>query len=282
MLRLFIWFVKELQVDPSKMFRSLIQSVSQTHYHCHHIAHSAATSTRVSGPIVASYISSKVKEELISLHMSEPGSWTSSKLAHRFRIPEANVRALLKLSALRPKDDDDALQERRNRVVSAWKNLTEPYARDQRHRQGDTVLTDFGPHFQQVAESDMIADENLKHQSASEELESFAEKSDTGTGDSQEAEQVEDDEDFNILRDIEEESVALDREQMSATARWVEQMENDPDQSLDHVRKTTFIFTEVGKGLTNKERAVWIREGATGKLRAASLEERKGYLKGKT
>lgn len=43
---------------------------------------------------------------------------------------------------------------------------------------------------------------------------------------------------------------------------------------VETVRKTTYAFIEAGKGVGAEERAVWMRDARTGKLRAPTKEER--------
>lgn len=58
----------------------------------------------------------------------------------------------------------------------------------------------------------------------------------------------------------------------TATAEWAR--EQIAAGEVETTRKTTYAFIEAGKGIGVSERAVWLRDAKSGKLRAPSKEER--------
>lgn len=60
------------------------------------------------------------------------------------------------------------------------------------------------------------------------------------------------------------------------TAQWAREVITR--EEFETLRKSTFAFIEVGKGLEDNQRAVWLRDGGTGLLRAPTKRERARLL----
>jgi hypothetical protein len=72
---------------------------------------------------------------------------------------------------------------------------------------------------------------------------------------------------------------AAEVEVLSEMEQWTRGLIADED-NLDVVRKTSYAFIEAGAP-PSQSRAVWIRDGPTGKIRAPSDEERAHLLGGR-
>ncbi len=83
--------------------------------------------------------------------------------------------------------------------------------------------------------------------------------------------ETEDDEDF------EDDEEPDDYVGSTETADWVRG--KIAEGKFETIRKSTFAFIEVGKGSNDENRAVWLRDGSTGLLRAPTKEERRSILR---
>lgn len=196
------------------------------------------------------YIPVNVKEEMLALHAEDGSRWTATTLSARFSAPRENVEAILKLRRFRAPegvggrerrsaDERKELESMREQMLNAWKQLPDVVERSGYRR----------------------ADQRLSKPSVLPKGEAAAVAAEEGEVEMKEKEEV---------GEVEETKVV----EKSRTAKWVEEMcEN---AALDVKRRTTFAFIEVGNSRdVEVERAVWMREGATGKLRMASEMERK-------
>lgn len=199
------------------------------------------------------YIPAKMKEELIVLHAESPTRWTASALSARFGVPHDNVSALLGLVTRRadrdaaierlPRETRDTVTDLRARGCDAWQALPETSApiRSWRHQ---------APPSKSDTEMELELQAQMKPEPMPAELRDLAEH------------------------------VSLEEDDHTSKPRsaWATFLDKRCDGlELDVKRNTSFSFIEVGNdaGVT---RAVWIREGATGKIRIADAEERKLLL----
>lgn len=198
-----------------------------------------------------------MKEEMLSLHEEDRGRWSVTTLSARFRAPRENVEALLKLGRVRnerAKELGRLNEEERKKVdemsegmVKAWMRLAE--VDGGAWKRGGRGL----------AEASELA---------KGEASAVAAAAAGGGGEEQEEEEVGkgEDEEMDVVR------------KKSRTAEWVEKFCEDAER--DVCRRSSFAFIEVGGkgGDREVERAVWIREGASGVLRVADPKEREVLL----
>jgi len=188
---------------------------------------------------------------MIDLHEEDSSRWTSTTLSARYSAPIENVSALLKLAYVRKnklpargdrwrgmKDEDCGL------------NSAELEALREQIRTAWKALPEVKDEVREVGPA--VASESI------EKVEAVGEVVDDDTGDEQSEEDVSN-------KEVVEKSV---------TAQWIESVCDHAARDVE--RRTTFAFIEVGgKGaLNNVQRAVWLRDGATGKLRVANEDER--------
>lgn len=190
------------------------------------------------------YIAQKTKEEIRALHGEDPARWSVASLAARFGAPEGNVAAIVRMGCKRRGGE-----EAREALRAAWVRLPEVSASRGTRGARDLVGVP-GPRAGRVESVGVAVEEEGEESMEEEAVE----------------EEVEEDVDEAIV-------------ERSVTAQWVEQL--CKTAPLDTPRRTTFAFVEVGKGLEDAQRAVWLREGETGRLRAASDPER-GVLMGRS
>lgn len=228
---------------------------------CSHALHSASHARRtatqgqrasLSSDTRLRYIPLKVKEEMLALHDEDGSRWTATTLSARFSAPRENVEAILKLRRFRAPesvggrekrsaDEQKELEIMREQMVNAWKQVPEVTERSG-YRRGN---------------------QSLAKPSVLPKGEAAAVAAQEGEVDAKEKE----------VGDAEEKKVV----EKSKTAKWIE--ETCEKAALDVKRRTTFAFIEVGNSRDEEvERAVWMREGGTGKLRVANEMERKVLL----
>lgn len=213
------------------------------------------------------YIPLKMKEEMLALHAEDSARWSATTLSARFSAPRENVEGLLRLARFRQREEvsgrerrsqeeSEGLEKMREKAVKAWKELPELTERGG-SRRGERRL----------AEPSVMA----KGEAAK-----VAAKETEGGGVVAEAEHGEPEEEEELV--VVEKSVRKSR-----TAEWVEEFCKEAERDVS--RRTTFAFIEVGGkgkegggGMEEVERAVWIREGESGKLRVAEEMERKVLL----
>lgn len=198
------------------------------------------------------FIPVKMKEEMLALHEEDKNRWTATTLATRFKAPQENVDALLKLGAIRRRREEalqaangetrEKITHLRTQAVKTWAALPDGSISTSRWRVAKPT------------HADVTGEHNLR--AARKASAEPPNKSDPMTNET-----------------IAENSNTEEPEPEKST--WAEHIERICENAeLDSVRKTTFAFIEVGKR-QDLHRAVWIREGATGKLRLADQEERK-------
>lgn len=212
-------------------------------------------SNPTSAPATLPYVPLKLKDEMLSLHAENPTRWNATTLAHRFSAPRANVAAILKLYALRTEpaaskpslaDEKSAsLCNARDAALAAWAGIPEVKGMSGRGRA-------------RAPPSDTPAPLADAAEASARELAGLAEA--TGAEGSEEG--------------IGEGA----REEELPKSKWWGRVKElcEGEAELDAKRKTTFAFIEVGK--RKETRAVWLRDGATGKLRMADDEERRFLL----
>lgn len=193
-----------------------------------------------------------MKEEILELHEADQKRWTVTTLAARFGVPRENVAGLLKLGALRrlrlqaidnmDPETRKTMEELRIKSVNAWNALPSPAPMIRRRIStprakvdSQTAVVSSDPQSENKSDSDPSANDQTAE---------------------------------------EEENV----KQKSPWAEYIEQ--NYGKLEDDTVRRTSFAFIEVaGKGGYRKggdkiARAIWIRDGSTGKIRMPDDEER--------
>lgn len=196
------------------------------------------------------YIPSKMKEEVLALHEEDSNRWTATTLSARFGAPHDNIAALLSLGKLRQQQNDrikkldqeqrKVIEDFRDKGIKAWSSLSSvsPYTSAASRRRVAMPSK----------REDLIGKQN--------------------------ASVVTEEENDEVEVEVGDEEIKDTKKSM-----WYEYIEDNYDKvQTDSVRKTTFAFIEVGKknkSQSNIERAVWLRDGATGKLRLADMEEKK-------
>lgn len=187
------------------------------------------------------FIPWKMKEEILALRAEDPTRWTATSLARRFSAPHENVVALLRLGELRAERDEYIAS-----LPDAGTRATIERMRSNGTAAWSAICNvSAGRHRKPITKpSDSVPDISA-------------------VTDGEKAEDQE----------TTEQQVQLDK------SRWMEYIENNLDNvETDTVRKTSFAFIEVGKPKQQGklvQRAMWIRDGATGKLRMADEEEQK-------
>lgn len=186
------------------------------------------------------YIPTKMKEEMKALHLEDGSRWSASTLAARFGARRENVAGLLKLVRAGRKDarrggaEGERLEKLREEAARAWREVKEGGGGGKRYGR-------------RLAEASRMEGEGVKVRKEEKQ--------------EKEGEQE--------VMEMEEQVVR----RKSATAVWVEGLCERAE--VDVKRRTSFAFIEVGgeKG-EDVDKAVWIREGASGKLRVAEERER--------
>lgn len=189
------------------------------------------------------YLPHKVKEEMAALHAEDSKRWNASTLSARYAAPRENVEAWLRLCKARQgreKSEGEEMTRLREQVGEAWGKLRESGDKRRVMRAGPT----------KKEESDVA----VKSEEKGEEMEAGLEQPEEEPADEVKAEV-----------------------RKTRTAEWVERVCELGVRDVK--RKTTFAFIEVGKEVgEGVQRAVWIREGSTGKLRVAVDREREVLL----
>lgn len=186
------------------------------------------------------YIPTKMKEEMKALHLEDGSRWSASTLAARFGARRENVAGLLKLvragrkEARRGGEEGERLEKLREEAARAWREVKEGGGGGKRYGR------------------------RLAAASTREGAGAAVQREEKKKEGEQEAEQ---------------EMVEQVVRRKSRTAVWVEELCERAE--VDVKRRTSFAFIEVGgeKG-EDVDKAVWIREGASGKLRVADERER--------
>lgn len=200
------------------------------------------------------FVSSKMKEEILELYEEDEKRWTAATLSTRFGVPRANVTALLKLGQLRRQREamlQTLNEEKKRKLLDLCTKATSAWATLPSVTGGGAVKR----RVLRASSTKGIGDRNTSVQGQIL----------AGVNDNNEA--VKD-----SSKPIEANTDVEIKSEKSPWARYIE--EHYRDVELDTVRRTTFAFIEVGRN-QDLQRAVWIREGATGKLRLADDEERK-------
>lgn len=180
----------------------------------------------------------KTKSEMRELHAADPTRWTAAALAARFGAPAENAKAIVRLAALRSRVPA-ADAEAATELERAWTQLGVPQ-RTSRARHARAATTPARPASRAPAVAPAVEPE-----AAAEEPDAMETAGGDGVG-------------------------------TTATAEWArEQIELG---EIETMRASTFAFIEVGKGLEDHQRAIWLRDGRTGCLRAPSARERARLL----
>ncbi|KAI0564179.1 Ribonuclease Z [Gracilaria domingensis] len=200
-------------------------------------SHKNATSTASRKQLL--YIPRKTKEEIMALHEEDPKRWNTTTLSKRFGAHSENVESLLKLHALRKhreKQIQQSEEEERKRIERMREKMVDSWSE----------LQEFVMRTRHVADASRFT---------------TSEKGLEGR------EEDDDDESDVADEDMHTEEVV--------NSKWGAYLEKEiEDAALDTPRKCTYAFVEIGKGEEHVRRAVWIREGESGRLRLADEAER--------
>jgi hypothetical protein len=213
------------------------------------------------------YLPAKVVDEMGELHMSDPGRWTAAALSARFGAPPGAAAAAVTLAVRRQKNGRGKI-ESCAALAEQWAKLAEPGNTGRRRGRPDHVSaedtiarsgeTNLKPRFSII---DDVYEAVLRREEAEG---SVAPSSVEGEA---------------IPADTEAADVRVEEEDSrSEVQRWADALIED-GSSVDSKRKVSYAFIEGGVP-NGQARAVWVRDGPSGMLRAATHEER-GHLLGK-
>jgi hypothetical protein len=206
------------------------------------------------------YLPAKVVDEMGALHLSDPGRWTAAALATRYGAPSDAASAAVTLSVRRQRNGRASV-ESCTALAEQWARLAEPGNAGRRRSAGpldqasvkDAIgrakETSIKPRFAII---DDIYDAVLKREQAA--LPSVV------------AAAAENDESTQEAKAIEE------RDERTEVQRWADALIAE-GSSVEAKRKVSYLFSECGVPHGHK-RAVWVRDGPSGMLRAASNVER--------
>lgn len=206
------------------------------------------------------FIPQKSKEEMLELHAEDPSRWTPTTIAARFNASRDNVQAVLRLGKLRPVRETrlrdaklwESASTARDKALATWADLHVPHVSGKSRGMMAT---------RSPSTSDRIA--------LTKEVVNNTEQTSSDSKEASEEDALESDVDAKFQPEPEVEI---------APSKWAKHIEANYEKVEDDwVRKTTYAFIEVGKD-RDVRRAVWLREGGTGKLRIADDEERRLFL----
>jgi hypothetical protein len=229
------------------------------------------------------YLPSKVFDEMAALHDQDPGRWTAVTLAVRYDAPQESVAAALLLAK---RGSRNTLKDQRAKVAQAWATL--PESGQAARRRPDSVSAavysdgvqekvayrkDIKPRFDIIDDiysaavdkqlSDMASEKVLA--AGGETLVKCSNGASRADRESQDQTEMESD-------------VSDDTRKKSLAELMVEGLIAD-DKNVDARRKTSFAFIEAGVP-NEQRRAVWIRDGSTGRIRLPTADERSHILGG--
>lgn len=199
------------------------------------------------------YVPNKMKEEIMALHEEDPKRWNVTTLSSRFSAERANVEAVLRLFRLRQmrrrevktrsEEDRVRIERAEERSMEAWKLLGEGVYRGRA-----------------IARASVSGGEGLG-EDGDGEGESESESEGAGAEDT--------------VEDAVQAGGGEEKKEVVKSA-WAEFLEKEIDRAeVDVSRRTTYAFVEIGEGGDDIRRAVWVREGESGRLRLAEEEERR-------
>ena len=182
----------------------------------------------------------KSKQEMRELHAEDAERWTPTALALRYSAYTENVKAVLSMASLRSRIPD-ACAAAAAKLDDTWRELSA---------------------------ASKVPGRTIKHTVPVQPLPDSQAGTKDETGSAQGA--------VTSTEQSDVSDEAADTVGTSVTADWAR--EQIARAEFETVRKSTFAFIEVGKGLEDAQRAVWLRDGRTGQLRAPSARERARLL----
>lgn len=245
-------------------------------------------------------------EEMLGLAVADPGRWTAAELAARYDAEPAAAAAVVSLARRRRSAAEDTNTGRRDAVARRWADLPAPTMGGRRRtvrgaaeaaevadaagrrtsgvEGSGNVLPSFTM-VDEVHEAVLRREVQAEAEKAAkaavvpgrEDEEKGAVGGVAATGASADAAgdgSVE----GNLAIDGDEGETEKEAE-LSATGKWVQSLLAG-ESHVEVSRKTSYAFIEAGVPET-AHRAVWIREGPTGKLRAPTDDERRHLLGGR-
>lgn len=199
----------------------------------------------------AGHVSPALLSELAAMHLSEPARWTGPAIALRARLDDerlgAAVVTLARLQAKRAEggDEEDGSRALRKRVADAWGELKDGGGGGGGRRRPE-----------RGAVVDVVAEAQGREKEAGRVLVDDIYEALRGEGE---------------IVEEEDEEVADEEVRVSEMQAWVDELVSD-DAGKEVKRKTSYAFIEAGVK-NEAPRAVWIRDGPSGKLRKPSEEE---------
>jgi hypothetical protein len=233
------------------------------------------------------YIPAKVMDEMAALQEEDPARWTAVTLAMRYDAPQESVAAALLLSK---RSSRASHADQRAKVSEAWAKLQDVGHAARRKSDAynigrpDVVANEDGsrernyikPQFSVIDDIYDAAVVQMQKQSAP----------DTVTAGSKET-SAESSEPPSTVHKVQAEqqnqvelpkAINVESQIKSPAELMVEELLAD-ETNIDLKRKTSYAFFEAGIP-HEQRRAVWIRDGSTGRIRLPSDEERAHLLGG--
>lgn len=230
-----------------------------------------------SSSVATRRLTPKMFQEISQLHEEDPERWTAVTLSTRFAIPVDTVNAAMLLSTRGQKRRKTEVHAR---IAEAWSKISSPPNTPNRLRRDtssepmteSTEKLTLQPRFSIVDDKYAAAMESLQ-QRENAVGEADITKSETEM-EAMSVESVSDAEGLEGTHASDEDDVGeKEAEEISDLQQWINSMVDD-ETNVDAIRQTTYAFMEAGRA-PGEERAIWIRDGSTGRIRHPSDEERK-------
>lgn len=178
----------------------------------------------------------------MALHEEDPKRWNVTTLSTRFSAERGNVEAILRLFRMRQMRQREA-KARSEEVQSRVEQL------EQRSVEAWNMLGEGVFRGRAIARASVSGGDGLGHEGEAE------------SGDVEEG--------------VDDGAQTDGAEEKFVNSSWAEFLEREIEGAeVDVSRRTTYAFVEIGEGGAEVRRAVWLREGDSGRLRLAEEEER--------